>query len=534
MKLLIADDDDQIRTGIEQGIDWHSLNIEQVITASNGIEALQKFNEFFPEIVLTDVRMPGMDGLELLRQIKQVRAQTKVIILSGYNDFQYLKTAIQLDAVDYEMKPIRARNLVALIKKVRENIVREQMTEQEFHKYLESYKRSFKGELLAGRITDRLIILEGLQQYYNFDATGSLLCAAIQIDRDAHTDAESVQHAVHTFCQIFEKREWGQKGIALTYKKDSIVLLFKLETPSYLYFTQTVNELLNQLRGWNKQMQTQGFSFSAGVSGYGNAADFADMQRQAEQALALKLYEGRGSIQARGDTAALKDETIGGLLEDERFVSALSQGDFSSLIDRIAAEFERLRTGREYSRNSIAAYVRSLLQFVLVAARHIPGDAVEQIHAHIAIIDGNLDILTLDDFRKIALSTFEQVGLERSKELSPVMIRAEEFIRKHYTQDLTVEMLAEHVGKTPNYFSHRFKREFGVSFKEYVTRLRIAKAKELILHTNDLLYEISEQIGFADYIYFTQVFKKIEGCSPASLRKAKAPEKPVPGNSVSP
>lgn len=106
--------------------------------------------------------------------MKRIRPQTKVIILSGYNDFEYLKRAIQLDAVDYEMKPIRARSLVALIKRVKEEIIREQMTEQEFNKYLESYKASFSSELLAGNITDRLIILEGLQQHYGFDAAGGL------------------------------------------------------------------------------------------------------------------------------------------------------------------------------------------------------------------------------------------------------------------------------------------------------------------------------------------------------------------------
>jgi two-component system, response regulator YesN len=125
----------------------------------------------------------------------------------------------------------------------------------------------------------------------------------------------------------------------------------------------------------------------------------------------------------------------------------------------------------------------------------------------------------INEFRKIVVHVVEEIGKRLSKDLSPAMIRAEEFIRKNYTCDLTVVMVTEHVGKTPNYFSHLLKREFGISFKEYVTRLRIDKAKELILQTNELIYEISEKVGFCDYTYFTQVFKKMERFSPAELRR---------------
>ncbi|MGO4543108.1 response regulator, partial [Paenibacillus sp. 2TAB19] len=120
MKLLIVDDDEQIRSGMEQGIDWAALDIEEVVTASNGLEAMIQFTEHMPEIVVTDVRMPGMDGLELLERIKEIKSETRVVILSGYNEFEYLKKAIQLDAVDYEMKPIRVRNFIALIQKIKE------------------------------------------------------------------------------------------------------------------------------------------------------------------------------------------------------------------------------------------------------------------------------------------------------------------------------------------------------------------------------------------------------------------------------
>jgi two-component system response regulator YesN len=122
MKLLITDDDRQIREGIVEGIDWNSIGINEVRSASNGVEALEIFNAFSPEIVVTDIRMPGVDGLELLKEVKRQKPSSKVIIISGYADFEYAKTAISFGAMDYILKPIRTRSLISLIMQARESV----------------------------------------------------------------------------------------------------------------------------------------------------------------------------------------------------------------------------------------------------------------------------------------------------------------------------------------------------------------------------------------------------------------------------
>lgn len=519
MKLLIADDDEQIRSGIEQGIDWSVLGIKEVITASNGLEALQRFAELLPEIVVTDVKMPGMDGLELLRQIKKIKPQTRVVILSGYNDFEYLKKAIQLDAVDYEIKPIRARSLIALIRKIKEDILREQVTEQEFDKYLESYKTNFLEELLSGRISDRLIILEGLQQYYGLDVTGALICVSVQIDYESKNKALS-KLAADSVYSLFVSSDLTAQGICLRSKDGKLVLLLKTESISFLFSQHYVNELKNRLREWNREMNSVcQTTFSAGISSLGNASEFAKLYSEANKALSLRLYEGNRSIQVYDSSMVLNDRPIAGLLENEEFKMQLFRGDFDSLVKMIDIEFDTLKTDRKYSRKSVSAYCRNLLQMFMITVRTVPVEMMEYIQNELEMIEASSDGLLLDEFKEIVLNVFEKAGSRISKDVSPVMTRAYEFIRKKYTGELTVEMLSEHVGKSPNYFSHLFKRESGISFKEYVNRLRIAKAKELITGTNDLIYEISEKVGFSDYTYFTQVFKKMEGYPPAVLRK---------------
>ncbi|AIQ70322.1 response regulator transcription factor [Paenibacillus graminis] len=519
MKLLIADDDNQIRTGMKEAIDWSAIDINQVVTASNGIEALQLFNEVMPEIVVTDVRMPGMDGLELLKEIKKVRPQTRVIILSGFNDFEYLKRAIQLGAVDYEMKPIRARSLIALIRKIKEDIIREQMTEHEFQKYLQSYKSSFRSELIAGNVTDRLVILEGLQQYYGFDGTGNLIYLSVQMDSDQNR-SETSGYATDIFFQLFNESELAGKGICLKSSYNKLVILLKTETPSYLYYQQSICELMNLLRDWNDILRVQGYStFSAGISGPGQVSEFMKFFSEANQAMSMRFYEGNSTVYVFNEDITLQDLSIVGLLENNEFKAKLLKGDLEALPELLKTEFNRLKLERRYSKKSIATYTKTLLQYCMVTVRNLPADVIEYIQNNIALIEEGSELWIFNDFEKVAVSVFEKVSKRLSRELSPVMVRADEYIRKNFTHELSVEKLSAYVGKTPNYFSHRFKLEFGVSFKEYINRLRIDKAKELIVHTNDLIYEISEQVGFSDYIYFTQVFKKIEGHSPGILRK---------------
>lgn len=523
MKLLIADDDEQIRSGIEQGIDWAAVGIQQVITASNGLEALQRFAEQSPEIVLTDVRMPGMDGLALLKRIKEIKPETRVIILSGYNDFEYLKKAIQLDAVDYEMKPIRARHLVALIQRVKEQIIRERVTEQEFHKYLASYKANFADELLAGSLTDRLVILEGLKQHFGIEAAESLVCLAVELDGDWRSDAASTAAAVDNLLGLFQSSDLADRGVCLRSKGGKMVFILQTRTNSFLFYTHFANELAVLLREWNREMTALGRnSFSAGISCPGGAADFERLNREANLALSKRLYSGNGSVHIYDASKPISDKPIVGLPDHPAFFSQLSRGELAEAALSVSQEFDRLNQEGTFARKSVSAYACSLLQMLKVTARNLPADLIEQIQEKMAWIEAQDEWLLIDEIKAHVTSLFMEAAARLSKGLSPHMVRADEFIRKNYMRELTVEMLADYVGKTPNYFSHLFRREFGITFKDYINRLRIAKAKELILGTNDLIYEISERVGFLDYSYFTQVFKKIEGCSPTTLRRQAA------------
>ncbi|MFD2334562.1 response regulator [Cohnella sp. GCM10020058] len=522
MKLLIADDDRQIREGIKEGIDWASLGIEEVLTASSGTEAFELFSAALPELVVTDVRMPGMDGLELLRRIKETRPATKVIILSGYNDFKYLKKAIQWDAADYEMKPIRARSLIRLIKKVSEEIVRERVSEETFRKYLASHKELFVEDLACGRIRDRLILLDGLAQYYRFDAKGTLLLVRVEPDRRGAETAQARSSVDAMLLRAREGRESEAGELWLGTKGGSLIGLLKLETTSYLYARHAAASLKNRLTEIVRATSAVGENaWSAGISAPGNAAAFNDLLSQAKEALDRRLYAGKGAVHAFDDADRLRDDTIRGLDDDVDFKALIREAEGERLSKRIDAEFVRLREERAYSEKSVAAYCKTLIR-LLALFREPSAELAEFVQVRSEELDSRsfFEIGEYADFVRSAYDeAFKAYGSAGASRLSALMQLADAYIRKHYLQELTVERVAEHVGKTPNYFSHLFKKEMGVPFREYVNRLRIAKAKELIEGTTDRIYEIGERVGFADYAYFTQVFRKLEGRPPTAFRK---------------
>ncbi len=246
MKLLIVDDEIQIREGLKEATDWKSMGFEEVFIAENGIEALDIYRAVQPEIVITDIRMPGMDGLELSRKIREYSALTKIVILSGYFELDYAKKALHAGVNDYELKPIRIKNLIRLL-----------------------------------------------------------------LDLKDKYDEETA-----------EKKEDPLLGVPV-----------------------------------------------------------------------------------------------------------------------------------------------------------------------------------------------------RSGGMNPSIAKAVDYMKKNFSKELSIETMAAHLGITPNYYSHLFKKETGIPFSEYLNKIRIHEAKELLRQTSLMAYQIMERVGFHNYKYFIQVFKRLEGVSPSDYRK---------------
>jgi YesN/AraC family two-component response regulator len=444
MKLLIADDEVQIRTGIEQGIDWSMFEIDQVYIAANGIEAWEMYNRYHPDIVITDIRMPGMDGLELSRKIKQKVPTTPIILLSGYADFQYAKEAIQIGVSDYELKPVKLRSLIEMVRAAQSKLIEQRMQVRD-HQNLQATR--FLEKLILGERKSISEIESGISRYLG-STDGSFVCVVMEWDglQDKFSSLiPEIREQIHTEVRL-QIASW---------MKDTEHLIAEIEDQQYFVLCRLVQvhsmdnwEALTRQWHWtlnNTLVEKSGMTISLGMSPFGSAKEIMRVIDEAR------------------DT-----------LHNKRGVSRLSK--------------EQLEGGSE-------------------AQRMISSPPYEYMQEYEA------DILDRD--KQVCELKQQEKGSKH-----PYLIKqAIDYIKNNYRDELTVDVLAEVTGITPNYFSHLFNKEVGVTFREYLNRLRIGEAKRLLKNSSLLAYEITNRVGFLNYKYFCQVFKKSEGCSPSDYRK---------------
>ena len=524
---MIVDDDVQIRDGIKQGIDWSELGIRQVFAASNGIEALELFEEHRPKIVITDVRMPGMDGLELFESIIGFDSAAKVIIISGYSDFEYLKKAIQYGAVDYELKPIKVGSIIKLIKKIKEDIIKEEATEEEFQKYKESHKERFLQNLFKGKISDRNIIIENFKQYFHFDARGILLCAAIEIDSydggyGMKPDATNREDIFDTIRNCLQDTILSlSKGILIRTEEKFLTFVFKIED-TYEYSAFLKCKSCNAFKDINSELESKyGISVSMGVSDRGKAEDVFFLYKKAMKALEYKFYKGRKSLNFfENDSDEPQDDRICDNIEQDEIINCIIKCDFDQADKILKKSFNQLKKEKCYDRKAVESHARLLVDILVGACKSNGIDIKGYINGERWYSVPFLE--TIDDYCDWTLAAYHNV-LNKVKNIieqkNPMILRACEYININYAKDITLSCVACCVEKTPNYLSYIFKKEMGISFSDYLNSVRIDNAKELLKSTNLLVCEIAEKVGYKNISYFTQIFKKKTGCAPSNLRK---------------
>ena len=235
MKLLIVDDEVQIRNGLKDTIDWHSIGINSVLTARNGIEALQIFNNETPDIVLTDIRMPGMDGLELSVQIKTVLPDTKIYLISGYSDFNYAKQAISIGVEDYFVKPVDINVLMSKIQSSVNDIKSKSCKSIHSHNSV-SIKNKFFSRLIKDSQDSSPTPLETLHKMEIYFNNSSILCLLAELDNFDIL----IQKYGHQ--KIYELKEDLEKKIyASVYGTFPVVSYNDFESKHIVFFVNQVN-----------------------------------------------------------------------------------------------------------------------------------------------------------------------------------------------------------------------------------------------------------------------------------------------------
>lgn len=527
MKLLIVDDEMKIREGLKTSINWKSIGIDEVHTAANGLDAMEIYSMSRHEIVITDVRMPGMDGLELSENIKKLQCNTHIIIISGFSEFEYAKKAMKLGVTDYELKPVDITGLMKLVASACERILKEREAEEVEKKHQALYMHDLFERLLDGDTIEGEI-LTGLHTL-GFETNDYVMCILMEIDNFSNVKGADA---------LLDSLSYGLKSLICRVLGEEKTLVYKKTDSSYVMIFKVKSDLIDSRhqrgierlqKSIEEMFEHENIRISLGVSNPGRMGRLPVLYTQSLQSLKHKLYKGTGSLTFFKDIAGLKEDAYVNVFNEAGMRECIQRFDYHTAETILDSEFNRLKSERCTNSDFVRNMCIVMKNLLIRTVKDMNIDFYNLFYENIQLIEYVPWCETIEDYAKWVTNTYYIVlnGLSDIQNVkhNKLMLKAVEYIKINYYKDITIQEMADYIQKTPNYFCHLFKKEFGTSFSEYVNRVRINEAKNLMQNTNMLIYEVSEKVGFRDYDYFKQVFKKLEGFPPSELRKSGTVEK---------
>ena len=533
-RMILVDDEEEVRMGIIRKIDWAAAGFQVVGDAENGEDALEKIENLEPDVVLTDIRMPYMDGLVLAEKIRQKYPSIKVLIFSGYDDFEYAKRAIKLNVTEYILKPVNVEELTFILKRLKQNLDEEIEQKRNVTLLRESYKNSlpiirehFLNDLVQGNVLAETLE-EKLKEYSIPIANAEKwVTAVISVEPGVQNDSEtSSLHGEQELIpisvrQLVERKLQDYCRFAIfTVSKEPVVIAAIDGDNSQTGLIAALGDICKESR------RILGVPVTIGIGH--SCADLQDVSasfRSARNALGYKAIIGAGSTIYCNDVEPLHCEK---LLFDNRdeseLIAAIKFGPeekIGSVVKRITEKMEdaRVHAGQYqmYSLTVISAIIRLTQQYDKTLSDLMGEDGT--VFSITGIIQRREDFHRW--LQNAALSIHRSIREERDNTTKSIINEAKQYILDHYQNpDLSVEMLCGHLHMSPAYFSTVFKRETGQACIAYLTEVRLNKAVELLNTTDDKTYIIASKVGYQEQNYFSYVFKKRFGISPSKYRGA--------------
>ncbi|MCI8995676.1 MAG: response regulator [Lachnospiraceae bacterium] len=532
-RIMLVDDEEEVRKAMIRKMDWEELGFTVVGDAENGEDALEKLEQLEPDVIMTDIRMPYMDGLTLISRIREQYPFMKILIFSGYDDFEYAKQAIKLHVTEYILKPVNGQELAEILKRVRISLDEEIEQRRNISTLQESYQNSLPilRELFLNDLVSRTADVPGMApklKEYGIDILDACrwLVAVIHVEHVEQTEKgvlsqhqelipisvrSLVEDHLRDYCRfaVFnspegitvigavdkENKETGLINLFGDICKESMRLLEVAITVGVGHRCHTLGEI-----GRSYQSAVDALGYRA-IVGVGRAIYINDVE---------PVSRGKLQLDAKGEaqlTAAIKfgpEELIGNVLRE--------------LAGRMDDAKAHASQHQVYMLTIVNCLIRLMQQYDL--------DMGEMFGSQERYEERMRGICQKESFAEelipVACRMNEALNRERDNTTRKVILEAKDFIQKNYADpELSVDTLCRQLHMSPAYFSTVFKKETGQTYVNYLTEVRLQKAEELLQETDDKTYEIAQKVGYQEQNYFSYVFKKRYGVSPTKYRGAK-------------
>ncbi|WP_461206573.1 response regulator transcription factor [Clostridium sp. DL1XJH146] len=525
IKIMIVDDEQIVRQGIKFIIDKEFSGILKVVAiAKSGREAIELFEEERPSIILMDIQMPGINGIEAIKQIRHINPHVRGVIISAYEQFEYAKQALELGVNDYILKPINRDKLKNVLNKIiteiedeKKNKNKEMDIQEKLYMMAPALEDGYVYSILMDcnyrqQACDYRNLLDIEKEYGYF----------IVIEFEKEIITKSVKNEINIGHSVLYKKirdsiKYKCKSVVgmISVNRIGIVVYEDKEENSYEQKEMALELAINIHKSLAKIIETD---LSIGIgSCYKN------------EEINNSYFE---AIKALGETADKKVMHIKDLVnnvklensynlieiknEEDIIIKKIKEGNVHEVDMKMKDFFDKLYGQHKECEDIVKNIVIELMVLInMVAYRH--GLIIEE-YADLSYIDElkqikeyyNLKNRCIIKAKKIA----KEINLEKENKVSNEILEAVEYIKNNYNKELHLKDVADVVAISPQYFCKVFKEELGVNFIDYLTRVRIEQAKKMLNEDNLSIKEICFKIGYNDPNYFSRLFKRIVGVSP--------------------
>lgn len=524
--VLLVDDEADVLQAMKKKIDWEALGFCLAGTAENGQEALEMAEQLHIDVVMTDIKMPYMDGLTLCKNLKQSYRNMKVIIYSGFDDFEFAREAVHLEAEEYLLKPISAGDMEAVFSKVRKKLDQEYDEYRNLNRLSEYYRKSLpamREQLVMGILEGRIAgeRARAMMETYEICLDSPFyVVAALYMDVNPREEqpqpAQLFTLSLKDMVQDYLKNRTRFFSTAFL---DQVIVIFMLDE------REEIDQVLYHL----DQICKMGFhvlksSVTAAVGQIcANTDALHTSYEEAVNAMEYRSILGSGQVLYINDIEPCSEENI--LVTEHEFqnlVHAVKLGNRDETNAAIAQIMDSIRK-EPISPGQYQLLFMELLSELMKIGRAYKLHPNQIFGEHAGSWQELYRMVTVDELegwlQEVCTNLRHVLRHERRDSAARLTEQAKAYIEEHYKEsDLSADSLCRCLNVSAAYFSTIFKREVGMSFVAYLTKIRLEHALELLRTTEDKTYIIASRVGYMEPNYFSYVFKKQYGISPSKYR----------------
>jgi len=517
--VIIVDDETWICKLIRKIVDWDSIGFNIIAAAGDGLTALKLIEEHKPDLVITDIRMPGLDGIGLIKAVREKKLDVEFIIISGYSDFEYARNALTYNAFAYILKPLGKEEFEKILYQAKERIEKKINIKEKLESSDTAMLKSDLRKIIDKE--NKAISLTALNERYN-------------------TNFREGPFHIVIFKQDFIARENDDDGFS--YFLSEIKRLYADHFQEIIYFpgrikgqtvfivnlkkeTDELQKIAEEIRReFNKKDFAGNYALTICIGGRVDRIGDIDVSfESAQNAMKARIFLGTGKvIDANAEAARMADEAnVTDIRARKRLLALLDVFDEENAlaeIKKILSDAEK-KSAENLLSYHIASYEIIDLLFAAMQKKGIQHKSGLSRQQAVDSVDGLGSCGEIENYVSSLVKEFKEIYLEKHDNADKLISEIKKFISENYMKNINLDDVAKLVCLSPTYVSEIFKRKTGENFSEYLIDYRIDIAKELLKDIRYKIVDVSLMVGYTDSKYFSRLFKKKVGVNPTDYRK---------------